>query len=101
MDSTVLGIKVLGGDTFVRTNGQLIRLDQLSGTGPAGHKASKEKQALKVPKVPKVLRGPQVQQVLRELQVQQVQQGLQAQQVKMVQISIQVCITIRHKLTFC
>ena len=36
MDSTVLGIKVLGGDTFVRSNGQLIRLDQLSGTGPAG-----------------------------------------------------------------
>ena len=27
---------MLGGDTFVRTNGQLIRLDQLSGTGPAG-----------------------------------------------------------------
>ena len=36
MDSTVLGIKVLGGDTSVRTNGQLIRLDQLRGTGPAG-----------------------------------------------------------------
>ena len=36
MDSTVLGIKVLGGDTSVRSNGQLIRLDQLSGTGPAG-----------------------------------------------------------------
>ena len=27
---------MLGGDTFVRSNGQLIRLDQLSGTGPAG-----------------------------------------------------------------
>ena len=36
MDSTTLGITVLGGDTRVRTNGQLIRLDQLSGTGPAG-----------------------------------------------------------------
>ena len=36
MDSTVLGLSVLGGDTRVRTNGQLIRLDQLSGSGPAG-----------------------------------------------------------------
>ena len=36
MDSTVLGLTVLGGDTRVRTNGQLIRLDQLSGSGPAG-----------------------------------------------------------------
>ena len=36
MDSTTLGITVLGGDTRVRTHGQLIRLDQLSGTGPAG-----------------------------------------------------------------
>ena len=36
MDSTVLGLTVLGGDTRVRSNGQLIRLDQLSGTGPAG-----------------------------------------------------------------
>ena len=36
MDSTTLGITVLGGDTRVRTNGQLIRLDQLSGSGPQG-----------------------------------------------------------------
>ena len=36
MDSTTLGLTVLGGDTRVRTNGQLIRLDQLSTTGPAG-----------------------------------------------------------------
>ena len=36
MDSTTLGITVLGGDTRVRTNGQLIRLDQLSGSGPVG-----------------------------------------------------------------
>ena len=36
MDSTVLGLTVLGGDTRVRTNGQLIRLDQLSGSGPQG-----------------------------------------------------------------
>ena len=35
MDSTVLGLTVLEGDTRVRSNGQLIRLDQLSGTGPA------------------------------------------------------------------
>ena len=36
MESTTLGITVLGGDTRVRANGQLIRLDQLSGSGPAG-----------------------------------------------------------------
>ena len=37
MDATTLGINILGGDTFVRSYGQLIRLDQLSGsTGPAG-----------------------------------------------------------------
>ena len=36
MDSSLLGITVLGGDTRVRTHGQLIRLDQLSGTGPQG-----------------------------------------------------------------
>ena len=36
MNSTVHGITVLGGDTRVRTHGQLIRLDQLSGSGPAG-----------------------------------------------------------------
>ena len=36
MDSTTLGIKVLGGDTFVRSSDQFIRLDQLSGSGPAG-----------------------------------------------------------------
>ena len=35
-DSTTSRIAVLGRDTRVRTNGQLIRLDQLSGTGPAG-----------------------------------------------------------------
>ena len=44
-----------------------------------GHKASKEKQALKVPKV---LRELQVQQVLRELQVQQVLRELQVQLAK-------------------
>ena len=36
MDSTTLGITVLGGDTRVRTNGQLIRLEELSGSLPAG-----------------------------------------------------------------
>ena len=35
MDSTTLGITVLGGDTRVRTNGQLIRLEDLASTpGP-------------------------------------------------------------------
>ena len=37
MDSTTLGITVLGGDTRVRTNGQLIRLEDLASTpGPPG-----------------------------------------------------------------
>ena len=39
MDSTTLGITVLGGDTRVRTNGQLIRLEDLASTpGPPGLK---------------------------------------------------------------
>ena len=59
MDSTVLGLTVLGGDTRVRTNGQLIRLDQLSGSGPARPQGEQGEQA------------PRVQQALRELQVQQ------------------------------
>ena len=80
MDSTVLGLTVLGGDTRVRTNGQLIRLDQLSGsTGPAGPQGEqgetgpRVRQVLKVPKVLQaqlVQQVQQVQQVLRELQVQ-------------------------------
>ena len=36
MDSTTLGLAVLGGDTRVCTNGQLVRLDQLCGSGPPG-----------------------------------------------------------------
>ena len=37
MDATTLGITVLGGDTLVRSNGQLIRLEDLASTpGPPG-----------------------------------------------------------------
>ena len=49
MDSTVLGLTVLGGDTRVRTNGQLIRLDQLSGTGPAGPQGEQGPQGIQGP----------------------------------------------------
>ena len=58
MDSTVLGLTVLGGDTRVRTNGQLIRLDQSVAAGQQGHKVQRVQQAprvLKVPKAPKAL----------------------------------------------
>ena len=36
MEATTLGITIFDGSTRVRSNGQLIRLDQLCGTGPAG-----------------------------------------------------------------
>ena len=37
MDATTLGITVLGGDTRVSSNGQLIRLEDLASTpGPPG-----------------------------------------------------------------
>ena len=43
MDSTTLGITVLGGDTRVRTNGQLIRLEDLASTaGPPGLQGERE-----------------------------------------------------------
>ena len=46
---------MLGGDTRVRSNGQLIRLDQLSGSGPVG---------------PQGETGPRVQQGRRDLRAQ-------------------------------
>ena len=49
MDSTTLGITVLGGDTRVRSNGQLIRLDQLSGSGPTGPQGEQGPQGIQGP----------------------------------------------------
>ena len=49
MDSTALGLTVLGGDTRVRTHGQLIRLDQLSGSGPAGPQGEQGPQGIQGP----------------------------------------------------
>ena len=47
MDSTTLGITVLGGDTRVRTNGQLIRLEDLASTpGPPGLQGEKGDQGI-------------------------------------------------------
>ena len=47
MDSTTLGIVVLGGDTRVRTNGQLIRLEDLASTpGPPGLQGEKGDQGI-------------------------------------------------------
>ena len=47
MDSTTLGITVLGGDTRVRTNGQLIRLEDLASTpGPLGLQGEKGDQGI-------------------------------------------------------
>ena len=47
MDSTTLGITVLGGDTRVRTNGQLIRLEDLASTpGPPGLQREKGDQGI-------------------------------------------------------
>ena len=42
MEATTLGLTVLGGDTRVRTNGQLIRLEDLaSPPGPPGLQGTK------------------------------------------------------------
>ena len=59
MDSTTLGITVLGGDTRVRTNGQLIRLDQLSGSGPAGPQGEQGPQGIQGPQGAQGAQGAQ------------------------------------------
>ena len=47
MEATTLGITVLGGDTRVRTNGQLIRLEDLASTpGPPGLQGGKGDQGI-------------------------------------------------------
>ena len=47
MEATTLGITVLGGDTRVRTNGQLIRLEDLASTpGPPGLQGEKGDQGI-------------------------------------------------------
>ena len=47
MDSTTLGITVLGGDTRIRTNGQLIKLEDLASTpGPPGLQGEKGDQGI-------------------------------------------------------
>ena len=43
MDSTTLGITILDGSTRIRSNGQLIRLEDLASTpGPVGPLVNKE-----------------------------------------------------------
>ena len=47
MEATTLGIAVLGGGTRVRTNGQLIRLEDLASTlGPPGSQGEKGGQGI-------------------------------------------------------
>ena len=58
MDPTTLGITVLGGDTRVRTNGQLIRLEELSGSGPTGPAGETGPQGATGPTGPQGATGP-------------------------------------------
>ena len=58
MEATTLGITVLGGDTRVRTNGQLIRLEDLASTpGPPGLQGEREIKEFKENRVKMVQMG--------------------------------------------
>ena len=50
MDSTTLGITILDGSTRIRSNGQLIRLEDLASTpGPAGPQGEQGIQGIQGP----------------------------------------------------
>ena len=81
MDSTTLGITILDGSTRIRSNGQLIRLEDLASTpGPPGPKEIKGPRGQRVLKDQQVLRG---QRVLKEQRALRAQQVLKAQRARM------------------
>ena len=79
----MLGFNALPGNTRVRISAGLVRLDQLSGSGPQGPQGETGPRVLQAPLVLQVLQVPKARQVHRARRVPMAPQALKARPVPM------------------